>query len=102
MARRRYDERFVETILAEVRAGVAPLRDVLARHGIPERTYHGWRRRYVGSSKHLLERLRLLERERRALTRLAKRQEREIALLKELLGKPWRRLLPGEQPSDGQ
>jgi len=100
MVRMVHDDDLVATVLHEA-SGAEPIGQVLARHGIPLRTYQHWVRKFGrldGASIHRIReadsRIEELERSRRAL-------ERELALLRDAMGKPWRRWPPGEPPSSG-
>jgi hypothetical protein len=99
MTKKRYSDQTIGAVLRDVALGQEPLKAVLARYGVPERTYHRWRCRFLLPSDRMPERLRSLEAENRALRRRNKRMAEEVRLLRDLLGKPWRRLRPGEQPS---
>lgn len=81
----------VNEVMNQVRSGRRPLREVLAEHGVPERTYHHWRTRYPAGTADVLETIRTMKRRLAKLTRENERLLREIALQRELLGKPWRR-----------
>ena len=101
MTQRRYADDTIREVLRAAAEPRAKLADVLARYGVPERTFHHWRRRYPPVDLEELSRVRALERELRS-TRVAKlRLEQDIERLRAALGKPWRRLRPGAQPSDG-
>lgn len=99
MTRRRYTDAFISAVLAEANRRERPLADILAEYQVPERTFFHWRRRYPAAQVDALDTIRCLEKEVRALRRENQRLLHDIALQRELLGKPWRRLLPGEPPS---
>lgn len=87
-------------VLEAVERGDAPLKDVLDRHGVPQRTYHNWRRRYPANGGDALDTIHALEQEIRSLRRENMQLKEALALQRELLGKPWRRPPPGGRPSD--
>lgn len=99
MTRRRYTDAFISAVLAAANRRDRPLAEVLAEYGVPERTYHHWRRRFPSAEGDAVDAIRCLEKEVRALRRENQRLLHDLALQRELLGKPWRRLLPGEPPS---
>lgn len=101
MKRRRYSDAEIARSLREVSAGTTTVIAAVRRLGVPRRTFYRWLARYGDSADATLARLRALEREATSARRQAARLARENHLLKELLGKPWRRLLPGGQPFAG-
>ena len=99
--RRRYTDDIVSEVLRAAAKRRARLADVLAHFGVPERTYHHWRHRYPPVEAEDLTRVRQLERELRISQAANRRLRRDFERLRAALGKPWRRLRPGAQPSDG-
>ncbi len=87
MNRKRYSDLTIRTVLKAAATGREPLHAVLASHGVPERTYHRWRRRWLVPPARLLTRLRELERQNRALRLASQRRAEEILLLRLILGR---------------
>lgn len=101
MKRRRYSEAEIARILREVGSNGSGVSDSLARLGVPRRTFYHWLARYGDDAESTLARLKQLERALRGSQRRLRALQQENQLLRELLGKPWRRLPPGGQPSRG-
>lgn len=100
MAHRRYSPALVQAVLEEARRSSRPLAEILAQHGIPARTYHHWRVRFKNVEVGGLALVQALRLQVRKLQREKARLLKDIAIQRELLGKPWRRLQPGGPPSD--
>ena len=99
---RTYTDEVIFSVLVEAGGRRGALREVLTRHRVPYRTYYHWRRRYGSLDVRTIAALRVFENECSQLKERTLLLERENGLLRHLLGKPWRRLPPGGQPSDTQ
>ncbi len=101
MSRTIHEDDLVATVLREA-AGREPIAAVLARHGVPLRTYQHWARKFGKLDAATIRRMREAESRIEELERSLRALERDLELLREAMGKPWRRWRPGEPPSDGQ
>ncbi|MDE2126054.1 MAG: transposase [Armatimonadetes bacterium] len=76
------EDRIVK-VLGELKAG-APMKTILATHGVSDATVHSWRRKYAGMENDDVKRLRELERENEALGLLVAEPEFEISAVRKL------------------
>jgi hypothetical protein len=90
----------IVTVLREA-SGAEPVAQVLARHGVPLRTYQHWVRKFGKLDGATIRRLRESEARIEELERSLRALERDLELLRDAMGKPWRRWRPGEPPSNG-
>ncbi len=99
MPTRTYTDETIFRVLSDTALRSGRLGEILRRHDVPQRTYYNWVERYGSLDLRTLRLLRRYEAdcERLGLETAALRRENE--LLRRLLGKPWRRLPPGGQPS---
>jgi len=100
MPRTIHEDDLVATVLREA-GGREPVSAVLARHGIPLRTYQHWARKFGKLDGATIRRMREAESRVEELERRMRALERELGVLRDAMGKPWRRWRSGEPPSDG-
>lgn len=100
MSRSMHDEALIAQVLREA-SGAEPVARVLARHGVPLRTYQHWVRKFGKLDEATIRRLREAESRIEELERSLRALERDLELLRDAMGKPWRRWRPGEPPSSG-
>jgi putative transposase len=86
MARKRFSEERIISILKEVEAG-AMVPDTCRKYGISETTYFHWRGKYGALPAGELHQLELLQNENRRLRSLIADQALDIRALKDLLTK---------------
>ena len=70
--------------------------------GVARSTFYYWKQQIGAASKSPTGVVRRLQQEKRLLAKQTKQLEEDLAIAREALGKPWRRLPPGGPPSDGQ
>ena len=100
MPRTIHEDDLIATVLREA-AGREPVAAILARHGVPLRTYQHWARKLGKLDGATIRRMRESESRIEELERSLRALERDLVLLRDAMGKPWRRWPPGEPPSDG-
>lgn len=88
MARKRYTEEQIVSILKEAEAG-AKTTDLCRKYGVSDNTFYNWKNKYVGMTVSDLRRLKALEEENRKLKRLVADQALDILAYKEIAGKNW-------------
>jgi putative transposase len=78
-----------EQIIAILREGERDesVPEVARRHGISEQTFYRWKRKYGGTGKSEIARLKALEQENAKLKQLVGDQVLALQVLKDLLGK---------------
>lgn len=86
MARKRYTEEQIVTILKEAAAG-AKTDEICRKYGVSPTTLYAWRTKYAGMEVPDIKRLRALEDENRKLKHMVADQALEIRAIKELLTK---------------
>ena len=95
-----HDEALIARVLRATQEPGIDREKCLEECGVPLRTYHRWVKRFGKLDGETIRRIVLLENERASVERRLRELEKEMALLKEVVGKPWRRRLPGEPPSN--
>jgi len=100
MARMVHGDDLVAAVLREA-SGAEPVAQVLARHGVPLRTYQHWVRKFGKLDGVTIRRMREAESRIEELERSLRALERDLELLRDAMGKPWRRWRSGEPPSAG-
>ena len=95
-----HDEELIARLLRETQQEGIDRERLLAEQGIPLRTYHRWRKRFGRMDGDTIRRIVTLENERASMERRMRQLEREMELLRTVVGKPWRRQPPGGLPSD--
>ena len=94
-----HDEELIAQVLREThRAGLAR-EEWLEKCGVPLRTYHRWVKRFGRLDGETIRRIVGLENERAAMERRMRQLEREMEVLRVVVGKPWQRRPPGGPPS---
>ena len=101
MPRSIHDDDLIATVLREA-SGAEPVARVLARHDVPLRTYQHWVRKFGKLDAVTIRRLRETESRIEELERSLRALERDLALVRDAMGKPWRRWPSGGPPSNGQ
>jgi putative transposase len=86
MARKRYTEEQIVSILKEAAAGVKT-DEVCRKYGVHPNTLYAWREKFAGMTVPDIKRLRALEDENRKLKHMVADQALEIRAIKELLTK---------------
>ena len=94
-----HDEGLIALLLREVHEPGADRERLLQREGVPLRTYHRWVKRFGRLDGDTIRRIVALENERASMERRMRQLEREMELLRAVVGKPWRRRQPGAPPS---
>ena len=100
MPRSIHEDVLVARVLREA-SGEEPVAAVLARHGVPLRTYQHWIRKFGKLDGVTIRRMREAESRIEELERSQRALERDLELLRDAMGKPWRRWPPGGPPSNG-
>lgn len=98
MKRSRFSEEQIIGILKEQEAGV-PVAELCRKHGVSDASIYKWKARFGGMDVSEVRRLRSLEDENAKLERMLADAMLDNVALKDLLGKKWRRSLPGGKPS---
>jgi hypothetical protein len=98
-AARPHDEETIARLLRDIQATASNRSAVLEAAGVPLRTYHRWVRRFGKLNGDTIRHIVRLENERANMERRVRQLEREMELLREVVGKPWRRRPPGGPPS---
>lgn len=88
MARKRYTEEQIVSILKEAAAG-AKVDELCRKYGVHPNTLYAWREKFAGMTVPDIKRLRSLEEENRKLKHMVADQALEIRAIKELLAKNW-------------
>ena len=88
MARKRYTEEQIVSILKEAEAG-AKTTDLCRKYGVSDNTFYNWKAKFAGMTVSDLRRLKALEEENRKLKRLVADQALDILAYKEIAGKNW-------------
>ena len=88
MARKRYTEEQVVTILKEAAAG-AKTDEICRKYGISEVTFYKWRNKFGGMTLPDAKKLRELEGENRKLKTMLADSMLEIRAIKDVLTKKW-------------
>ena len=86
MARKRYTEEQIVSILKEAAAG-AKTDELCRKYGVHPNTLYAWREKFTGMTIPDIKRLRALEEENRKLKHMVAEQALEIRAIKELLTK---------------
>lgn len=86
MARKRYTEEQIVSILKEAAAG-AKTDEICRKYGVSPNTYYAWRTKFAGMTVPDIKKLRALEDENRKLKHMVADQALEIRAIKELLSK---------------
>ena len=100
MPRLIHEDALIATVLREASEG-EPVARVLERHGIPLRTYQHWVRKFGKLDGSSVRRMREAESRIEELERSLRALERDLELVRDAMGKPWRRWRPGAPPSNG-
>ncbi len=101
MARKKADVDLILLMLRGVNLPPRQLSSLLRSAGVPRSTFYYWRKRLGGARESPAGVVRKLEVENRRLLKRLRQLELDVQVAKEALGKPWRRWLAGEPPSDG-
>jgi len=88
MARKRYTEEQIVSILKEAAAGLAT-GELCRKYGISEGTLYNWRTKYSGMTVPDIKKLRALEEENAKLKRKVGELTMDLDAAKELLSKNW-------------
>lgn len=102
MSRKKADVDLILLMLRGVNLPPRQLSSLLRSAGVPRSTFYYWRKRLQGVRESPSGVVRKLEIENRRLQKKVKQLELDVQVAKEALGKPWRRWLAGELPSDGR
>jgi hypothetical protein len=94
-----HDEGLIARLLREVHEPGADREKLLAREEVPLRTYHRWVKRFGRLDGDTIRRIVALENECATMERRMRQLEREMEVLRTVVGKPWRRRPPGGPPS---
>lgn len=101
MGRKKADVDLILLMLRGVELAPRQLSGLLRKAGVPRSTFYYWRKRLEGARESPAGVVRKLEAENRRLRKQLKLLELDLVVAKEALGKPWRRWLADEPPSDG-
>ena len=85
MKQTRFTEAQIVDILAQAARGDMTARDVCNIHGISEKTFYRWKRKYGDMGTSEVKRLRELESENARLKRLLAERDLEIDAIKDVL-----------------
>ena len=88
MARKRYTEEQIVTILKEAAAG-AKTEDLCRKYGVSQNTFYAWRTKFAGMTVPDIKKLRSLEEENLKLKRKVGELTMDLDAAKELLSKNW-------------
>ena len=88
MARKRYTEEQIVSILKEAAAG-AKTQDLCRKYGVSTGTFYAWRDKFAGMTVPDIKRLRALEDENRRLKQMVAEQALELQAAKVILSKNW-------------
>lgn len=88
MARKRYTEEQIVSILKEGAAG-AKTQDLCRKYGVSTGTFYAWREKFAGMTVPDIKRLRALEDENRRLKQMVAEQALELQAAKVILSKNW-------------
>jgi putative transposase len=88
MARKRYTEEQIVTILKEAAAG-AKTEDLCRKYGVSQNTFYAWRTKFAGMTIPDIKKLRSLEEENLKLKRKIGELAMDLDAAKELLSKNW-------------
>jgi hypothetical protein len=94
-----HDEETIARLLRDIQSPGSNRTTLLDAAGVPLRTYHRWVRRFGRLDGDTIRNIIRLENERANMERRVRQLESEMELLKEVVGKPWRRRPPGGPPS---
>lgn len=86
MARKRYTEEQIVTILKESAAG-AKTDELCRKYGVSQNTFYNWRTKFAGMTVPDIKKLRALEDENAKLKHMVADQALEIKAIKALLAK---------------
>jgi putative transposase len=81
-----YSEEQIINVLKEQQAGV-PVPDLCRKHGLSDATFYAWRTKYGGMEVSDARKLKAIEEENRKLKKLLAEAMRDVATLREALGK---------------
>jgi hypothetical protein len=95
-----HDEELIAQVLRETQLSGTDREKCLENSGVPLRTYHRWVRRFGRLDGETIRRIVALENERAAMDRKMRQLEREMEMLRTVVGKPWLRRAPGGSPSN--
>lgn len=87
--RNRHSVEQIIRILGDVEKSGLKISDACRPHGITEKTYYRWRKKYGGMEVSEARRLKELEEENSRLKRLVADQALDIQILKEVSSKKW-------------
>ena len=88
--------------LLRSRKGSRDLSAALRGLGVPRSTYYYWKKQLAGAASSPTGVVRRLQQECKRLANQVMQLEKDLALAREALGKPWRRWPPGGPPSGGR
>lgn len=88
MARKRYTEEQIVSILKEAAAG-AKTEDLCRKYGVSQNTFYAWRTKFAGMTVPDIKKLRSLEEENLKLKRKVGELTMDLDAAKELLSKNW-------------
>ena len=88
MARKRYTEEQIVSILKEAAAG-ARTEDLCRKYGVSHNTFYAWRTKFAGMTIPDIKKLRSLEEENLKLKRKVGELTMDLDAAKELLSKNW-------------
>ena len=90
MRKSRFSEEQIIAVLTEQERGMSTA-EVCRRHGISQTKFYKWKAKYGGMDVSEARRMKTLEAENARLKKLLADTMLDNAVLKDLLGKPWRR-----------
>jgi putative transposase len=88
MARKRYTEEQIVSILKEAAAG-AKTEDLCRKYGVSQNTFYAWRTKFAGMTVPDVKKLRSLEEENLKLKRKIGELTMDLDAAKDLLSKNW-------------
>jgi putative transposase len=88
MARKRYTEEQIVSILKEATAG-AKTEDLCRKYGVSHNTFYAWRTKFAGMTVPDIKKLRSLEEENLKLKRKVGELTMDLDAAKDLLSKNW-------------
>lgn len=100
-ARQPHTDDVIAAVLREAARAPDNIAEILSRHKIPLRTYQHWVQRFGRLDTTTIRKIRELELQHDELGRRVELLARDLEVIREAMGKPWRRSRSGARPSSG-